>query len=199
MLDIDNEKLCADYLSGMGYRCLSKKYKVSRHVVRKRILKIVPAEKIRHASPPRHPPEMIEALRRLVRRGMSSALIAQNLGLTRNTVIGLMWRNGMCSKDTRERRQPRRVIKQNRVTTPWRGHGKPLPALPLQTAAFSGVPGIARVAELEPHHCRWPISHGFCGDRRAPGTSYCARHHEASIDKPEADGYPKYDGRKVPS
>ncbi len=57
---------------------------------------------------------------------------------------------------------------------------------------LASIPEVVRVAsiiDLEPHHCRWPIgepTRGFCGDRRVPGSSYCACHTARSVShKPD--------------
>ncbi len=43
------------------------------------------------------------------------------------------------------------------------------------------------LAQLKPHHCRWPVgdpsmpSFRFCGETRAKDTSYCAYHYAKSV------------------
>lgn len=48
-----------------------------------------------------------------------------------------------------------------------------------EAAARQDVVRVRSILDLEPHHCRWPIgepTRGFCGHRKAPGTSYCEAH-----------------------
>ena len=118
--------------------------------------------------------------------------IAKQLGqgVTKNSVIGKMYRLGYqrahppgkteaAAKANRKRRAKRRPINYRIEQAGPQTPPQPLPS-PLRV-------DIARVrhADLEPHHCRWPVGDTrkagvgqplFCGARRVPGMPYCSAH-----------------------
>lgn len=83
------------------------------------------------------------------------------------------------------------VSKMQRKMTP-----KPPVPSPLRPRSQGTLPipglnpvDLARVtfAELEPHHCRFPVGDptlGFCGQDREPGISYCAEHAQRCFNAP---------------
>ncbi len=103
--------------------------------------------------------------------GWSGGRIAKHAGTTRNAVMGRLHRAGLLTKIKEGRPKPVRF-------------NRPARAIPLaDMTLFEGHPGVASVAALAAHHCRWPIGSGFCGHWRADGSSYCP--HHVSLSKPQ--------------
>lgn len=126
--------------------------------------------------------------------GASAQLIANRIGNpSRNSVIGKLHRLGLAQGDkagqksvTYVRRSPARPPKP-RVSTitgrlSYQGPPKPRPE-PLPPVHVDDVARVSAVADLEPHHCRYPIGDpqspdfGFCGHAAMPGSVYCQGHH----------------------
>lgn len=120
---------------------------------------------------PRWTPERVAALRTLWTQGLSAAEVARRLGgVTRNAVIGKVWRLRLSGgrppgppRPVRVARSPRRRRSRGvrRV-----GPG-PLEAQPAWTPG-SGL--VADLLDLRPGDCRWPV-----GDPREPGFAFCGR------------------------
>lgn len=134
--------------------------------------------------------ERVEQLKKLWADGLSASECARHIGgMSRNAVIGKVTRLGLPGRKVKVRRPardpfntedrrterktaPRAVPKKSTIN--WRA--EPLPDVP--------VTDVARVAlaDLEPHHCRWPIgdpkhaSFGFCGCKKVEGLPYCNAH-----------------------
>ena len=151
--------------------------------------------------------ERVEAVKKLWAEGLSASEIAAKIRYTtRNAVIGKVHRLGLAGRkvtvrrpandrwNTEDRRMERgdkpfkqsiRVVKQN-----WRE--EPLPAVP--------VSDVAKVAfaDLEAHHCRWPIGDpkqkdfGYCGCQKVEGLPYCNAHARRAYAVPEARQRPLY-------
>ncbi|HVI33763.1 GcrA family cell cycle regulator [Phenylobacterium sp.] len=114
--------------------------------------------------------DRVTALRTLWAEGRSAAEIARSLGgVTRNAVLGKVWRLGLCGGRSHPPPKPAR----------------PRPGPPRRTArarpsARAGVPSapgpevgpglVARLLDLGPRQCRWPM-----GDPRSPGFAFCGR------------------------
>lgn len=153
--------------------------------------------------------ERVEQVRNLWRAGHSAGAIASMIGnTTRNAVIGKVSRLGLPGRKVTVRRPPNdrwntedrrmergdRPFKQSlKPRTPkpdWRA--EPLPETP--------VTDIARVAtaDLEPHHCRWPVGDpkrsdfGYCGCQKIEGLSYCSTHARRAYTVPETKPKPLY-------
>lgn len=121
--------------------------------------------------------ERVEILRRLAIEGYSSSQVADELGLSRNAVIGKAYRlgiplSGKKSGMSAEQRKQRhaflmRGYRQNK--------GKPGSA---QSSAAPVKP--KRLLKLKPHDCRFvigdPVDGLFCAARVVPGLSWCEAH-----------------------
>jgi GcrA cell cycle regulator len=125
--------------------------------------------------------ERVAMLRSYFNAGLSCAQIAQEIGVSRNAVIGKMNRLGL----SRGRRAaspaaPRGTARRPHVLTQ---------RLALR-ALFAAEPVVTDVVSTEPcslfnltaRKCRWPIGavgtpdFTFCGNGTADGVSYCAGH-----------------------
>lgn len=140
--------------------------------------------------------DRIARLRSLWSKGWTCTQIAQSLGgISRNAVIGKVRRLNLAFRVTpgdstafrnaafgrRDRRSdPRPRIRKARPEV------KPPPRIRDMNPADPSLIrdpllDVARVsfADLEPHHCKWPVgvpTQGFCGHTKVPGTPYCRQH-----------------------
>lgn len=143
--------------------------------------------------------DRVAGLRSMWAKGMSGGVIADMLGgITRNAVIGKAFRLGLAKRGTTDSRRSSRAATAERKRRQTEGRSMPPPSqrsrikLPARVRdmdpaqpslirdAKLDVPRVA-FADLEPHHCRWPIgdpTQGFCGCPKHPGTPYCRAHGE---------------------
>lgn len=126
-----------------------------------------------HARAPaegRWSPDRIALLRRLwLEDGLSASEIAPRLGVSRNAVLGKVHRLGLSNRRPRQAPPPRPRCPQRRRSKP------PVTSKRTLQPATSGwdAPSVglaARVEDLTPCACRWPI-----GDPRAPAFGFCGR------------------------
>jgi GcrA cell cycle regulator len=139
------------------------------------------------------PQERTEKFLALTALGWSAGLIAAELGLTRNAVIGKWHRSGIRHNQTPAEAEhvckQRRSYKRRRPTTKVRPPPKfefVVPRLRVVEPASPVSLNPKRLLELEPGNCRFPISphfsrdYLFCGNP-ALGT-YCPGHHWIAHD-----------------
>ena len=129
--------------------------------------------------------ERITLLKNRIDAGLSCAQIAREIGVSRNAVIGKANRLGL-SRFKSPVGQPgpvaSKIARPGKVT-----QHRILRALRRESQlAFAEVPGGSpnrcSFFELQPWHCRWPISDpgaedfAFCGNNPVEGLPYCAAH-----------------------
>jgi len=119
-------------------------------------------------------------LREMWHDGKTTGQIAPILGCSKSAVCGKVRRLDLPRRTSRSTPhvpkvpEPRREGKQN-----WESSAPGLRELKLTEFEMKCV----TFDELKPRHCRWPAGDGqFCGNDRKSGSSYCAGHHERSID-----------------
>lgn len=153
------------------------------------------------------PPEKIDELKRLWALGMTCSQIAAELGdVSRNAVIGKAARMGLAPRLGHTRARPNGRKGSGSFTLPPKSHltgaalTKPkLAASPIPTNAEDlarSPASLVQFADLEAHHCRWPIGEvgtptfGFCGHQRATGhPSYCPGHAARAVAAPGVTYY----------
>ncbi len=143
-------------------------------------------------------------LRRLWAEGLSCSIIAERMGITRNAVIGKVHRLRLSGRNTVIRapsqkqggrwRRKRDLGKPGQHQEQRQSRRSVLASLPVHPLPPPAETDIARVAfaDLEPKHCRWPISahphgpvHGYCGCDHVPGLPYCADHARRAYRVPD--------------
>ena len=128
--------------------------------------------------------ERVELLRGYVSAGLTCMQIAQEIGVSRNAVIGKLNRlrlKGPPRARSRDRRgaSPPGAFSQRRVLRAIFDQ-MPFVAAATEVAIVSANP--CTLAELTCHTCRWPIGDAdakalsFCGNAVVSGLSYCAGH-----------------------
>jgi len=140
--------------------------------------------------------ERVNALRRGFEAGLSCSMIAREIGVTRNAVIGKMNRMGLSRPKEVITRQKRRkhAAPSNRAKSlgTWRRPrsflapvAQPIPVScepqPCKEILIRNGPGCT-LFELGQEKCRWPISTPgaadfcFCGHVTVKGLPYCPGH-----------------------
>lgn len=147
-------------------------------------------------------PERIAVLQRLWKEGLSASEIAEKIsGISRSAVLGKLHRLGLDESDrhtgsansaSKNRRKPRRRLPDKTRQSLYgslatRGGTKSgssggfrafvqATAEPLPEPKAGDVARVASLLDLEEHHCRFPVSSGFCGDQKVSGLPYCEGH-----------------------
>jgi GcrA cell cycle regulator len=133
--------------------------------------------------------ERVERLKSHFEAGLSCRQIADNIGVSRNAVIGKLSRLNLTREKTGEARRPARkaAAKGQRPGTGPRLRGQMLLALYAEPQPAADDEPIhnghcCSVLELSDARCRWPISTPgaddfcFCGNTPVEGLPYCAGH-----------------------
>lgn len=149
------------------------------------------ARKIGLVRPNTNPwtPELTERLVALTKAGYSGSVIAAELGVTRNSVIGKISRLGMQLGNCRNGNgQIRTGRPQKPVLTSFNKYrnrkAKSKPEFEKAPIPPPNVEDIPRktFAELSENDCRFPVNDprlpgfGFCALPRIPGSAYCPAH-----------------------
>lgn len=131
--------------------------------------------------------ETKEALKALAGQGYSASQAASHFdGMTRNAAVGLAHRMQFQFHGSSKNRV---YTKSDRPRT-----SIPAKIAPKQTwkCAEAVAPSTpVTFAELEPHHCRFPIGDpikpdfAFCGGNKHDGYSYCGFHCRIAFETPE--------------
>jgi GcrA cell cycle regulator len=145
--------------------------------------------------------ERVEQLRSCVNAGLTCSQIADEIGMTRNAIIGKIHRLGLAQG------RPATAVRLHRPRTP-----RPRPSLHelLRLAHKQDAPRRADTApvELDPVEsgkrrslleltdsaCRWPLDDpgsagfAFCGNEAIAGFSYCAGHARMAYRFPARRG-----------
>jgi GcrA cell cycle regulator len=122
--------------------------------------------------------ERIARLKYLRDAGLSCAQIANEIGVSRNAVIGKSNRLGLSRFDATIGK-PERTVTRRRYRYP-----RALSANPQFGLAEMEGNGASRCSlfDLQQWHCRWPIGDpgsedfGFCGTKAVDGLPYCVAH-----------------------
>jgi GcrA cell cycle regulator len=140
--------------------------------------------------------ERVQQLQRCVIAGLTCSEIADEIGVTRNAVIGKIHRLGLSPGRPRGRRPA--ALAQRMRTAPAQARRPPTRIARILRAVAAGqtvlpfqttieVPGVesalrCSLLDLPGGRCRWPLSDpgkpdfGFCGNDAIAGISYCAGH-----------------------
>ena len=127
--------------------------------------------------------EREELVVRLWREGNSGGMIASELGVSRNSVIGILHRArlrlGEAAVPRREAKTPAKSEPRLRLA---RRRLLPAPE-PRPTPEAPPTEGV-HLMDLQSHHCRCVIGpEHYCGRQRMPGSSWCAEHRERFVSR----------------
>lgn len=126
--------------------------------------------------------ERVALLKNYVDAGLSCSQIANEIGVSRNAVIGKLNRLGLSRGRSSAAPRTRSItsIQRPRVLTQRLALKALFESEPFATNVVSAEP--CSLLDLAPRKCRWPIgSNGavtssFCGNITADGMSYCVGH-----------------------
>jgi len=126
--------------------------------------------------------ERVTLLRSCFNAGLSCAQIANEIGVSRNAVIGKINRLGLSrgKSSAAPRTRSTSPMQRSRVSTARPALRAPLESESVATDVVSAEP--CSLLDLAPRKCRWPISANgaaalsFCGNITADGMSYCIGH-----------------------
>jgi GcrA cell cycle regulator len=134
-------------------------------------------------------PERVEQLQAHISAGLTCSQIADQIGVTRNAVIGKLHRMGIArgrppaaprqrETDTPRRRlSPRRMLRS--LFAQPEGTAPDEPEMALMTV---DSPHPCSLLDLTQNHCRFPLNSpgdanfAFCGNASIAGFSYCSGH-----------------------
>jgi len=134
--------------------------------------------------------ERVQLLRQLWGEGLSASRIALELacGITRNAVLGKVWRLLLPQREPRRCarivKRPTQEIRKVRMPITFIVDSKPRPSRQSKRAPAMRC---VQLVDLEEHHCRWPIGTPrspdfcFCGADRPPKKTYCPFHERMSV------------------
>lgn len=141
------------------------------------------------ANEPTWTAERIELLKSRFEAGLSCREIANDIGVSRNAVIGKLSRLNLTREQSSGRRQPARTDApkaRRRKTGPRLRHQMLLTLYAESPPATDDEPihngHCCSLLELSDEKCRWPISTPgaedfcFCGNQPLEGLPYCAGH-----------------------
>lgn len=134
--------------------------------------------------------ERKERVRTLWNEGRTGGDIANILGVTRSSIMGLANRLGLLGNRqvhvTPAMRRQRKMFKQREYSQRYRAKHKPAPKFKVEKY-------IPRVIDAPPPHnlsladnngCMWPTEGLlFCGHDKFPKSSYCEAHAAASVTR----------------
>ena len=116
------------------------------------------------------PPEQVETLKRLMAEGKGPTEIAAIMGLTRNAIVGKIWRLKL-GPVIRVKKPPKPRVRHRGVRKP--------PSMPKPVPIEATARPIS-LLELTPFVCHWPLDVDnqvlYCGVECAKGKSYCPEH-----------------------
>lgn len=139
-------------------------------------------------------PEDVAQLKHLWAEGFTCRQIAHRLDqsgqVSRNAIIGKAHRLGLPERAPRGRKEPTGIFaRKKRLRRPKSKPAYKAPRVEFQPTvrdinseaalarmAAETAPDTVSFADLEQHHCRWPVQGQFCGHRKVDGISYCAAH-----------------------
>jgi GcrA cell cycle regulator len=132
------------------------------------------------ANEPTWTAERVELLKLRFEAGLSCREIADDIGVSRNAVIGKLSRLNLTREKTGDaRRPPRKTLPKLQYQMLQAVYASPPPAAADEPIASRHC---CSLLELSEQRCRWPISTPgaadfcFCGNTPIEGLPYCAGH-----------------------
>ena len=117
--------------------------------------------------------ERTTLLAQLVDEGLSSTVIAERMGVSRNSVISKVHQQKLTLKLGQGRKPPKRKPPPKQWQLP--------PRKPLPMRISTPVPGPVAFMELRLGQCKWPLGAFFCGVSAIAGKPYCLHHMKLGI------------------
>jgi len=138
--------------------------------------------------------EMIDSLKEMWKKGLTTNEIAKELGVSKNSIIGKVHRLNLTARPSpikkKEKSTPKsmmNVLTQKSEAVSDEG-SIGMRTSSLQTKSYKHT--CIKLSELDSHTCRWPIGDPkdenfcFCGKKVRAGETYCDEHAEIAYVKP---------------
>ena len=128
----------------------------------------------------------VEKLYKLFSDGVGLSKIAENLGVSKNAVVGKISRMGWPRRPNPVKREPSDAPKSPAATQkPTRAASEQAARLPIPTQPLA--PAVLRPNPHRQAPCSWPTSDGrpwtFCGAPSAAGKPYCEAHVKLAYER----------------
>lgn len=126
--------------------------------------------------------ELVEELKQLWEKGLTTGEIGKALGVTKNSVVGKAHRLGLNSRPSPIRRNDEEEETVNVETAPVEKKKPVKKAAPPKKEVEKKAEKLFTVSDLTSTSCRWPIgdpkdeNFHFCGKEALPDKPYCAEH-----------------------
>jgi len=150
--------------------------------------------------------EMVDELKKLWQKGMTTSEIAKLLGVSKNSVVGKVHRIGLSARPSPIKTKPdeaeevaapsvkkkcRKAVSPAEKTVEKEADSSDLSAdvkeecVPSENCAVktnTASSSITKLTDLDSHTCRWPIgdpkdeNFHFCGNKVKTGQTYCDEH-----------------------
>ena len=137
--------------------------------------------------------EVVEELRKMWDKGMTTGQIAKALNVTKNSIIGKVHRLCLTARPSPIKKSPAKAEKKTAAapapkapakTPAAKSHAKPVkePAPVVEKAEPVVEETNIPLVKLDNHTCRWPLGDPrdddfcFCGKRIKTGQTYCEEH-----------------------
>jgi GcrA cell cycle regulator len=137
-----------------------------------------------------HPREFIDKILALHLEGFSFTGIGQMLHISKNSVAGILHRERKRNNPEAFKARKQRAVAKAAAykPRPRRVIAKPRPQKKRIRLQLIDSANAVTFAELEPHHCKFPMGDPkysdfrFCGGPRSPGKPYCETHAHIATD-----------------
>jgi GcrA cell cycle regulator len=152
--------------------------------------------------------EMIEGLKKMWKKGLTTNEIAKELGVSKNSIVGKVHRLNLTARPSPIKKKddeeilPQNVVSEQSVdeisnTQPTKKPKKESlkkalepEAAPIPVETELKTRRCIKLHELDSHTCRWPIGDPkddrfcFCGNKVRAGQTYCDEHAAIAYVKP---------------
>jgi GcrA cell cycle regulator len=142
----------------------------------------------------------IERLKQLRAEGRSASEIAELLGVSKNSIIGKLYRLKVKPAPVAQPKPKPKAQRQPRPRKPSADKWFKMEPPPAPSPSRPNVPFTRSILELGPGQCKWPqgdYDFVFCGEPQAAGSVYCSEHTERAYNGPHHHPRPIQNHRAV--
>lgn len=141
--------------------------------------------------------EMVEDLKKMWKKGLTTNEIAKNLGVSKNSIVGKVHRLNLTARPSPIKKKEENVVAPEVASEAAKTEkiiAKSTSVLinsdSIRKNNISTNPSCLKLTELDNHSCRWPIGDPkddnfcFCGKKVKSGQTYCEEHSALAYVKP---------------
>lgn len=145
--------------------------------------------------------EMVESLKQMWKKGLTTNEIAKNLGVSKNSIVGKVHRLNLTARPSPIKKKEENVVvaetqtdtleattENNLQAAEINTFKEPIKSTVVEHKKTNG--SYIKLTELDNHTCRWPIGDPkddnfcFCGKKVRSGQTYCEEHAALAYVKP---------------